>query len=459
FLAAGAHTEARRILNYLQSTQDVDGHWSQNMWLDGSPYWSGIQMDESAFPILLFDLAWREKVIQEDELDRYWPMVRQAASYLVGNGPVTDQDRWEEDAGYAPFTLAVEIAALLAAADLAENRADSETAQLLRETADAWNADIERWTFITGTDLARKVGVAGYYVRIAPPNVGESGTLSGGYVPIKNRSPGESSEPASRIVSPDALAFVRFGLRAADDPRITDTLKVIDDVLKCDTPFGPAWYRYNDDGYGEHADGSAYDGTGVGRPWPLLVGERAHYELAAGHQEKAASLLQTMQAFANQGGMLPEQIWDSEDIPARELFMGQPSGSAMPLVWAHAEYIKLCRSLRDGRVFDMPPQPVQRYQQNENVAQYALWKFSHKRRSIPSNVDLRIGLKFPAVILWWVNDQSQARRINAKKTSLDFFIADLPTRQLPSGTNIKFIISSPEIAVDTPGHFQVTIAD
>jgi glucoamylase len=139
--------------------------------------------------------------------------------------------------------------------------------------------------------------------------------------------------------------------------------------------------------------------------------------------------------------------------------MGQPSGSAMPLVWAHAEYIKLCRSLRDGRVFDMPPQPVQRYQQNENVARYALWQFSHKRRSIPSSVDLRIGLKFPAVILWWVDDQSQARRINAKKTSLDFYIADLPTRRLPSGAHIKFIISSPEIPVETPGHFQVTIGD
>ena len=187
------------------------------------------------------------------------------------------------------------------------------------------------------------------------------------------------------------------------------------------------------------------------------MGERAHYELAAGHRERAASLLKTMQAFANQGGMLPEQIWNTDDIPERELQFGQPSGSAMPLVWAHAEYIKLCRSLQDGRVYDMPPQPVQRYQLNENVARYALWQFSHKRRLIPPNVDLRVGLKFPAVILWWADDQSQARRINARKTSLDFYVADLPTRQLPPGTHIKFIISSPEILVETPGHFQVTI--
>jgi glucoamylase len=457
FLAAGAHFEARRVLDYLQSTQEADGYWSQNMWLDGTPYWSGIQMDETAFPILLLDLAMREKAVHAQELDRYWPMVRKAASYLLRNGPVTDQDRWEEDSGYSPFTLAVEIAALLAAADIAEQQSDPATAQLLRETADAWNADIERWTFVSGTDLARQLGVSGYYVRIAPPEVGESGTLTGGFVPIKNRPPGESSAPAAHIVSPDALALVRFGLRAPDDPRILATIKVIDALLKCETSSGPAWYRYNDDGYGEHADGSPYDGTGIGRPWPLLTGERAHYELAAGHPETAAQLLRTMEAFANQGGMLPEQIWNAVDIPERELFSGQPSGSAMPLAWAHAEYIKLCRSLRDGRVFDLPPQPIQRYKRERVSAQFALWQFSHKRRTMPAGAALRIGLKSPALIHWRIDENLDVSEVPTCATNLNFHIANLPTQALPPGTRVRFLISSTELPEESVGEFQIII--
>jgi glucoamylase len=458
-LAAGAHAETRRVLDYLLSTQEADGHWPQNMWLDGTPYWSGVQMDETAFPILLLDLALRENAIQTNELERYWPMVRQAASYLLRNGPVTAQDRWEEDAGYAPFTLAVEIAALLAVAEIAEARSELEIAQLLRETADAWNADIERWTFVTGTDQARKLGVKGYYVRIASPEVGESGSLTTGFVPIKNRPPGESSAPAVQIVSPDALALVRFGLRAPDDPRILDTIKVLDALLKCDTPFGPGWYRYTEDGYGEHEDGSPYDGTGVGRPWPLLTGERAHYELAAGHLEEAVRLLHTMQAFANEGGMLPEQIWDTTDIPARELYFGQPSGSAMPLAWAHAEYIKICRSLRDGHVFDMPPQPVKRYQQEKVRTQVAIWQFSHKRNTVPSGVKLRIGLRSGATVHWWTTENQEIRHIVARDTGMDFYIADLPTQSLSSGTRVKFLIASAERIMENSQEFQVTIED
>src|SRR5690606_34628173 len=139
------------------------------------------------------------------------------------------------------------------------------------------------------------------------------------------------------------------------------TLKVIDATLRVETPRGPAWHRYQGDGYGEHADGGPFDGTGLGRAWPLLTGERAHYELAAGHPNAAEHLAQALEAFAGDSGLLPEQVWDTADIPDRELVCGQASGSAMPLVWAHAEYLKLCRSLRDGRVFDRPPQTVQRY--------------------------------------------------------------------------------------------------
>ncbi|MCL4476792.1 MAG: glycoside hydrolase family 15 protein, partial [Nitrospirae bacterium] len=342
-LAAGAREDVHRVLHYLQVTQEADGYWPQNMWLNGTPYWSGIQMDETAFPILLVDLARREKALDADDLTRLWPMVRRAASFIVRNGPVTQQDRWEEDAGYSPFTLAVEIAALLVAADLAEINNEPGTAAYLRETADVWNANIERWVYVTGTELAKRVGVEGYYVRIAPPETADAASPEAGFVPIKNRPAGLSAEPAVHIVSPDALALIRFGLRAPDDPRIVNTVKVVDALLKVETPYGPAWHRYNDDGYGEHVDGTPFDGTGIGRVWPLLTGERAHYELAAGRRAEAERLSRTMEAFANEGGMISEQVWDAPDIPERELFFGRPSGSAMPLVWAHSEYVKLRR--------------------------------------------------------------------------------------------------------------------
>src|SRR5207253_7934719 len=143
---------------------------TQNMWLDGTPYWYGVQMDETALPILLVDLAARERLLDAAERIACWPMVRRAAAFLVANGPVSPQDRWEEDPGYSPFTIAAEIAALLVAADLADAAAQKTAATYLRETADAWNTSIERWLYVSGTTLAQQHGVDGYYVRIAEPD-------------------------------------------------------------------------------------------------------------------------------------------------------------------------------------------------------------------------------------------------------------------------------------------------
>jgi glucoamylase len=443
-LAAGAKEEAYRVLCYLQVTQETDGHWPQNMWLDGTPYWDGVQMDETAFPILLVDLARREHVLQEGDLTRFWPMVRRAASFLLRNGPVTPQDRWEEDPGYSPFTLAVEVAALLAAADLAELNGAPAAAAYLRETADTWNDSIERWTYVVDTDLARQVGVDGYYVRIAPPEVAEAASPLQGFVAIKNRPPGQSTAPAARIVSPDALALVRFGLRASDDPRIVNTVKVIDALLRIETPQGPAWHRYNDDGYGEQEDGSPFDGNGLGRAWPLLTGERAHYELAAGRRDAAEQLLGALEAFANQGGMIPEQIWDASDIPERELFFGKPSGSAMPLVWAHAEYIKLRRSLYEGRVFDMPPQTVRRYVMEKGGSPYSLWRFNHKCHTMPAGKRLRLEVLAPALVHWSVDDWHTVQDTETRHVGLGVHLADLPTEKLLVGRSVVFTFYWPE---------------
>ena len=414
-LAAGAHEDVRRVLSYLQATQQPDGHWPQNMWLDGSPYWHGIQMDETALPILLVDLAHREKALAEADVARFWPMVRQAAGYLVRNGPVSPQDRWEEDPGYSPFTVAAEIAALLAAADLADVKHEASLATYLREIADVWHASIERWMYVSETDWCREFDVEGYYVRIAPVETGEGVSRFQQTVHVKNVSAAEDTRRATHLVSPDALALVRFGVRAADDPRIRDTAKVIDALLKVETPSGPTWHRYNDDGYGEHEDGAPFDGTGIGRGWPLLTGERAHYELAAGRSDNAKRLLTAMESFANEGGLISEQVWDAPDIPERELHLGRPSGSAMPLVWAHAEYLKLRRSLRDGRVFDLPPQTVQRYLIEKTVSPRLVWRFNHKIRTMPAGKLLRIETLAPAVIHWTADDWHTVQDVTTRE--------------------------------------------
>ena len=437
-LAAGAHNDVRRILAYLESIQEPDGHWVQNSWMDGTPYWSGIQMDETALPILLVDLALRGGALDAERVGRFWPMVRAAAAFLVQNGPVTGQDRWEEDPGYSPFTLAVEIAALLAAADMAEGGGDEAAARYLRETADLWNASVEHWTYVTGTDFARSLGIDGYYVRIAPPDTADAASPAAGFVPIKNRPPGASLEPAASLVSPDALALVRFGLRAPDDPRIRNTLVVIDAVLKTETPAGPSWHRYQDDGYGEHEDGSPFDGTGRGRAWPLLTGERAHYELAAGDRPRAAELLRALEAFASDGGMIPEQVWDAPDIPARALVAGRPTGSAMPLVWAHAEHVKLLRSLRDGRVFDRPPQAYARYVERRTGSPHAAWRFNHRLRRMEKGRILRIEVLAAATVRWTVDGWETSADVATVPTGLGMHVADLDTRHLPSEATIAF---------------------
>jgi glucoamylase len=437
-LALGANEDVKRVLSYLESTQLKDGHWSQNMWIDGTPYWGGIQLDETAFPILITDLARREKVLNQEELKKLWPMIRSAAIYLVKNGPVALQDRWEEDPGYSPFTLAATISALLVAADFAEKNNDKALAIYLRETADCWNENIEDWTYVNNTDLACRIGVEGYYVRIAPPESSNAASPLSGFVPIKNRPLGQSIEPASQIISPDALALVRFGLRSANDPRILNTVKAIDALLKVDTPKGPLWHRYNDDGYGEHSDGSAFDGTGIGRGWPLMTGERAHYELAAGRSKEAEKLLVSMEAFANESGLIPEQIWDSKDIPERELFFGRPSGSAMPLVWAHAEQVKLSRSLQDGYVFDMPQQSAARYL-NKNVrSPFSIWRFNHKCRTISAGKILRIELLAPAVIRWSSDDWKSFKDTETENTGADIYKADIETTSLNPDEQIQF---------------------
>ncbi len=443
-LAAGAKAETRRVVRYLQAIQEADGHWPQNCWLDGTAYWTGVQMDETAFPILLVDLAFREGALTATDLDGLWPMVRLAAGFIVRNGPVTGQDRWEEDGGYSPFTLAVEIAGLLVAAECADRAGDLAGAQYLRETADFWNASIENWTFATDTPLAQQLDIPGYYIRVAPPDRADAASSLGGFVPIKNRPPDESRDRAGQIVSPDALALVRIGLRSADDPRILATVRAIDALLRVEFATGPCWHRYNGDGYGEYANGSPFDGTGIGRAWPLLTGERAHYELAAGRVGEAERLLAALESYASDGQLIPEQVWDAADIPERELFRGRPSGSAMPLVWAHAEHIKLLRSLADGRLFDMPPQPRERYQVEAVISFHAIWRFNHKCRSFSQGRILRIETTAPAVVHWSLDGWQTTPDTPSHDSGFGMHVVDIPTAECGIGSVVVFTFFWPD---------------
>lgn len=438
FLACGAHDEVLRVVRYLRAVQEEDGSWPQNCWLDGTPYWHGIQLDECAFPMLLLDMAWREGALQRPTLPAFWPMVARAAGFVISHGPRTGQDRWEENSGYTPFTLAVQVAALLAAADIADACDIDGVADFLRDTADAWNEQLDDWVYVSDTRLAREVGVAGYYVRIAPEVPGEARAALRGTVEVRNRFGEASHLAADELISTDALALVRFGLRAPDDPRIVDTVRVIDHVLKSEMPYGPAWRRYNGDGYGEYDDGRPYDGTGIGRPWPLLAGERAHYELAAGRRLEAERLLAAMEAGASPGRLLPEQVWDGEPLPELELLPGQPSGSAMPLVWAHAEHIKLLRSLNDGTVFDRPPQAVRRYLRKPWKARCRAWRPDWRTPSIPAGRVLRLDLPEPALVHWSTDDWQTRGDLQTLDTSLGIHTVDLPTELLLPGQVIQF---------------------
>jgi glucoamylase len=435
YLAAGANQDALRVLGFLESVQESDGHWVQCLWLDGTPYFDAVQLDETALPILLVDLARREGALADHV--RFWPMVRQAAAYLMTNGPASPQDRWEEEAGYTPFTVAAEIAALLAAAELAELNDEPGMATIMRGTADAWHDGIDDWLYVTNSDWCECYGVAGYYNRTTP----NGSTVNEEPRPVfklKNVPDKQSIYRVDHMVTVDALALVRFGIRAADDPRIINTLTVIDDLLKVDTPNGTAWRRYNGDGYGEKADGTAFDQTGIGRAWPLLAAERGHYEVLAGHKDQAETIREDMQSFANEGGMIPEQVWDTDDIPEKELFRGKPTGSGNPLVWAHAEYIKLLRSLRDGKVFDLPPQTVQRYLIEKTVAQMLVWTFGHQLTRLPRGKGLRLQIAGEAEIHWSVDDWQSVCEMQTHDTGFGIHIADLSAKDLANASSIHF---------------------
>ncbi len=436
-LAAGDKATPLRALIFLAVSQHENGGFAQNFWVNGDAFWTGIQLDEVAFPIML---AWR--LSSEKGLGDFNPYVSllRGTAYLIRNGPVTQQERWEEASGYSPSTLASNIAALICAAQFIRERGDEDTASFTEQYADYLEAHIEEWTVTSKGSL--HPGIEKYYMRILPEEVGAGHPAEDKeerMLKIKNLAPGQPSEfPAKDVVDGGFLELVRYGIRAANDPIILNTVQVMDAVLKVDTEAGPIWHRYNHDGYGQQEDGGPFTSVGRGRAWPLLTGERGHYELAAGRS--AEPYIRAMEKFASTTGLLPEQVWDEDDKPQAFMFRGKPTGSAMPLLWAHAEYIKLLRSTSEGKVYDVIPEVSQRYITHRQERQaMEVWKLDRQVRFVPKGSILRIFGKEKFRLRWsnddWKTQQDSESAINALR--IDFI--DLPAAvSANQGSAIRF---------------------
>ncbi len=428
-LASGSREAPLRALIYLATRQQPDGGFPQNFWVDGEPYRTGIQLDEVAFPILLAYRLREQGALQEfDPI----PMIRAAARFLIEHGPATEQDRWEEVSGYSPSTIAVCIAALTVAAGMAAERGHPTDAAFIQEYADFLEGHVERWTVTESGTLVP--GIRRHFVRIRPVPMDAVSPDEGpdlGLVRLPNLPPGTPNMvPAAEVVDGGFLDLVRYGIRAPDDPLILDSIKVMDRVLRVDTPLGPVWRRYNMDGYGTRDDGGPYDEWGKGRAWPLLTGERGHYELAAGRDP--APYLRTMERFATSTGLLPEQVWDEADRPALHLELGRPTESAVPLAWAHAEYVKLLRSAADGRVYDMLPDVERRYRKAEgHRRRLEVWKFDRQPPTIEVGEELRVIANQPFVLHASADSWATISDTDSSETLFGLHYADLPALSRP----------------------------
>lgn len=431
-LATGAEREARDTLCYLIATQNADGSWHQNQWLGGTPYWQGIQLDEIAAPVLLAAALAERNALHGIEVA---DMVRRALSFIARTGPSSPQDRWEETPGLNAYTLAQCIAAFVAGSQFLAPPARKFALML----ADYWNANLENWLKVEGTDLCKALNVDNYCIHVAPAGVLESRNSLGDLLDLKNQT-SPRRVPAEEEVSNDFLQLVRFGLRQPDDPWIANSIRVADALLKVETPNGPTWHRYNGDGYGEDDDGQPFLGAGRGRAWPLLTGERGHYALVGGRDP--FPYLEAMASMAGRGGMIPEQVWDSAPIPERRLFPGCPTGSAMPLAWAHAEFLKLLISQRLGHPVDRPQAVWTRYGGQRPRPDTAIWCLHAPIDSVCSDQSLIIATNQPSRVHWGRDGWQYTSDAQTQDTGLGLHIVSIGQEIIGESIQIDFTIQA-----------------
>lgn len=340
-ILAGDTTDATKALQWLFTKQQQhDGHFPQNSFVSGDPHWTAIQMDQQAFPIML---AWKLSITDEAT---YTQHVKPVADFIVAHGPLTAQDRWGENGGYSPATIADEISGLICAADIAHINHDLDSEKRYLDAADNYAHNIVKWTFTTNGPLSKD----GYFERIDDNGNPEKPSA----LTLANHG---GSYDKREIVDTSFLELVRQGIFPANAAPITATLSVVDDALGQRIDGHPYWFRYNHDNYGEHMDGSDFDGNGTGRLWPLLSGERGIYEIADGGDPEP--YLTAMLAATNGSGMIPEQVWDTTAPGGYQ--PGTPTKSMNPLNWAMAEYVTLLISASQHTVADMIPLVKERY--------------------------------------------------------------------------------------------------
>jgi glucoamylase len=270
-------------------------------------------------------------------------------------------------------------------------------------------------------------------------------------LPIAN---GGGVQPARNVVGGDFLHLVRLGVRAADGPLVRDSVTVIDRLLKRNLPQGPCWRRYNRDGYGQKDDGGAFDGIGTGRAWPILTGERGHYELAAGRDPKP--FITAMEQFSNGGGMISEQLWDAGDLGLMR--HGLPTGAAMPLCWSHAEYISLVRSAHDKVCFDRVEPAFQRYVVQPVASQHEIWTFRHPIRRMPQGKLLRLILAAEATVTWSADGWASTKKMDTDYNGvLGLWFVDLCTQNLADGSRIEFTLFWKEAQREEGKNYSVVV--
>ena len=352
---------ARDAVNFLfNKQQQADGSMPRNSLLNGktAPDTFGTQLDEASYPIIMaYQLGMANSSLYKNH-------IKPAANFVIAHGPSFGAERWEEQGGYSPSTIAAEIAGLVAAADIALVNHDKQSAQLWLGVADDWQRSVEGWTVTTNGPLASHP----YFIRLSKtgdPNAAISYNVGNGGPTLDQRS----------VIDAGFLELVRLGLKPFNDTAVTESLPVVDATIETNTPSGAGWHRYNGDGYGDGAtDGHPWapSGKGTGHVWPLLTEERGEYDVSAGQSGQARTLLNAMRLFSSGVGLIPEQDWELPNLAASPYGTdptvasigfqnGKPAGSAAPLTWSAGVYVRLLRDIAVNRPLEQPANTYQRY--------------------------------------------------------------------------------------------------
>jgi glucan 1,4-alpha-glucosidase len=353
-------TARAATLFLLQRQQLPDGSMPRNSLVNGktAPDSFNTQLDECAYPILMAD-----QLGMTQDAALYTDHIKPAANFIASHGPASGPERWEEQGGYSPSTIAAEIAGLVAAADIAKANGDDASAAVWLGIADDWQRSVKGWTVTTDGPLAPR-----YFIRLSKtgdPNAAISYNVGNGGPTLDQRN----------VIDAGFLELVRLGELPANDADVTASLPVVDATIKSTTPSGDGWHRYNGDGYGDGKDDGhpwAPSGHGTGHLWPVLSAERAEQELATGHADTATTLLQGMRAFASGVGLIPEQDWELPDLAPSSFGTdptvasigfanGGPAGSAAPLTWSAAAYVRLASDIAAGKNVVLPQGTFSRY--------------------------------------------------------------------------------------------------